>query len=121
MSNPITSYGSPEIPLAGPRSALATATGLSTTAANALAAHQAATTSAHDALAAIAAEAEKTFGTRALFGIQSPLSLICTKGRTADLAAWLIAKGAAHVSVAQMDYIFSAQNALYDGLMAKLG
>jgi DNA-directed RNA polymerase II subunit RPB2 len=36
MSNPITSFGSPEIPLAGPRSALATATGLSTTAANAL-------------------------------------------------------------------------------------
>ncbi len=36
MSNPITVRGSPEIPLAGPRSALATATGLSTTAANAL-------------------------------------------------------------------------------------
>jgi DNA-directed RNA polymerase II subunit RPB2 len=36
MANPITSYGSPEIPLAGPRSALATATGLSTTAAAAL-------------------------------------------------------------------------------------
>jgi DNA-directed RNA polymerase beta subunit len=36
MSNPIMSHGSPEIPLAGPRSALATATGLSTTAANAL-------------------------------------------------------------------------------------
>jgi DNA-directed RNA polymerase beta subunit len=36
MSNPITAYGSPEIPLAGPRSALATATGLSTTAAAAL-------------------------------------------------------------------------------------
>jgi DNA-directed RNA polymerase II subunit RPB2 len=36
MANPITSYGSPEIPLAGPRSALATATGLSTSAANAL-------------------------------------------------------------------------------------
>ena len=36
MANPITSYGSPEIPLAGPRSALATATGLSTNAANAL-------------------------------------------------------------------------------------
>jgi DNA-directed RNA polymerase II subunit RPB2 len=36
MANPITSHGSPEIPLAGPRSALATATGLSTTAANAL-------------------------------------------------------------------------------------
>jgi len=36
MANPIISYGSPEIPLAGPRSALATATGLSTSAANAL-------------------------------------------------------------------------------------
>ena len=36
MSNPITVRGSPEIPLAGPRSALATATGLTTTAANAL-------------------------------------------------------------------------------------
>jgi DNA-directed RNA polymerase II subunit RPB2 len=36
MANPIISYGSPEIPLAGPRSALATATGLSTTAAAAL-------------------------------------------------------------------------------------
>ena len=36
MSNPIVSRGSPEIPLAGPRSALATATGLSTTAAHAL-------------------------------------------------------------------------------------
>jgi len=36
MANPIVSRGSPEIPLAGPRSALAAATGLSTTAANAL-------------------------------------------------------------------------------------
>ena len=36
MANPIMSRGSPEIPLAGPRSALAAATGLSTTAANAL-------------------------------------------------------------------------------------
>ena len=34
--NPIVVRGSPEIPLSGPRSALATATGLSTTAANAL-------------------------------------------------------------------------------------
>jgi DNA-directed RNA polymerase beta subunit len=34
--NPLTVKGSPEIPLAGPRSALASATGLSTSAANAL-------------------------------------------------------------------------------------
>ena len=36
QSNPITVRGSPETPLAGPRSALASATGLSTSAANAL-------------------------------------------------------------------------------------
>ena len=36
MANPISVKGSPEIPLAGPRSALATAMGLSTSAANAL-------------------------------------------------------------------------------------
>ena len=36
MVNPIVVRGSPEIPLSGPRSALASATGLSTTAANAL-------------------------------------------------------------------------------------
>jgi DNA-directed RNA polymerase beta subunit len=36
MVNPILVRGSPEIPLSGPRSALASATGLSTTAANAL-------------------------------------------------------------------------------------
>ena len=43
MSNPIVSRGSPEIPLAGPRSALASATGLSTTAAHALMGTQAET------------------------------------------------------------------------------
>ena len=36
MANPVEVRGSPEIPLSGPRSALAAATGLSTTAANAL-------------------------------------------------------------------------------------
>jgi hypothetical protein len=39
QSSPILVKGSPEIPLAGPRSALASATGLSTTAANALMGH----------------------------------------------------------------------------------
>lgn len=42
QSSPIVVTGSPEIPLAGPRSALASATGLSTSAANALMGHQAA-------------------------------------------------------------------------------
>ena len=46
--NPITIRGSPEIPLSGPRSALATATGLSTTAANALMSVSAALTASSD-------------------------------------------------------------------------
>jgi DNA-directed RNA polymerase beta subunit len=40
QASPIIVRGSPEIPLAGPRSALASATGLSTTAANALMGHE---------------------------------------------------------------------------------
>lgn len=40
QSSPIVVRGSPEIPLAGPRSALASATGLSTSAANALMGHE---------------------------------------------------------------------------------
>ena len=61
MANPIVSRGSPEIPLAGPRSALAAATGLSTTAANALihlGATAAATATAAAAVAATAAVAK---------------------------------------------------------------
>jgi DNA-directed RNA polymerase II subunit RPB2 len=45
QSSPIIVKGSPEIPLAGPRSALASATGLSTSAANALMGHEAPDTS----------------------------------------------------------------------------
>jgi DNA-directed RNA polymerase beta subunit len=47
QSSPIVVKGSPEIPLAGPRSALASATGLSTSAANALMGHEAQDTSAN--------------------------------------------------------------------------
>ena len=46
QSSPIVVKGSPEIPLAGPRSALASATGLSTSAANALMGHEVQDTSA---------------------------------------------------------------------------
>jgi DNA-directed RNA polymerase II subunit RPB2 len=56
MANPVSSRGSPEIPLAGPRSALAAATGLSTTAANALIQHGNVVTTA-TAVAAVAATA----------------------------------------------------------------
>jgi DNA-directed RNA polymerase beta subunit len=40
MVNPVIIRGSPEIPLSGPRSALASATGMSTSAANALMGHK---------------------------------------------------------------------------------
>ena len=59
MANPITVRGSPEIPLAGPRSALATATGLSTTAANALMGQMAADGGASAAAAATAHQASR--------------------------------------------------------------
>jgi len=54
MVNPIVVRGSPEIPLSGPRSALASATGLSTSAANALMGHK-----EDPAAAAVAAAAHK--------------------------------------------------------------
>jgi ATP phosphoribosyltransferase len=43
------------------------------------------------------------------------------KTAVAELADWLIARGAEHVTVAQMDYVFGARNALYDRLVSRLG
>lgn len=57
MVNPIVVRGSPEIPLSGPRSALASATGLSTSAANALMGHDAAAAAAAGASEKAAATA----------------------------------------------------------------
>uniref|UniRef100_A0A6C0LAG2 DNA-directed RNA polymerase n=1 Tax=viral metagenome TaxID=1070528 RepID=A0A6C0LAG2_9ZZZZ len=47
MVNPVIIRGSPEIPLSGPRSALASATGMSTSAANALMGHKEESTAQH--------------------------------------------------------------------------
>lgn len=58
MVNPVIVRGSPEIPLSGPRSALASATGLSTSAANALMGNSVATNSAAESLAIINREYE---------------------------------------------------------------
>ncbi len=49
------------------------------------------------------------------------LLLHCTKSRVPELADWLIAQGAANVVVAQLDYVFQAQNALYDKLAERIG
>ena len=59
--NPLIVRGSPETPLSGPRSALATATGLSTSAANALMGRSAVTSSATGSSATAGAPAAPTF------------------------------------------------------------
>jgi ATP phosphoribosyltransferase len=43
------------------------------------------------------------------------------KGRAADLAAWLLEQGATRVSVSALDLVFSAKNALYESLEARIG
>jgi ATP phosphoribosyltransferase len=73
--------------------------------------------------AALAKEAEERFQARATFGIlaDGPLRLICPRARVAELADWLIGRGAEHVSVGALDYIFSARNALYETLLRRIG
>jgi ATP phosphoribosyltransferase len=48
------------------------------------------------------------------------ISLNCPKDKAAPLADWLIAQGAAHVCVAAQDYVFSAENPLYEKLIQRL-
>jgi ATP phosphoribosyltransferase len=48
------------------------------------------------------------------------ISLNCPKDKAAPLADCLIAQGAAHVCVAAQDYVFSAENPLFDKLIACL-
>jgi ATP phosphoribosyltransferase len=48
------------------------------------------------------------------------LALNCPKDRAAPLADWLIAHGASYVCVAAQDYVFLAENPLYEKLAARL-
>jgi len=48
------------------------------------------------------------------------LAFNCPKEKAPLLADWLIAKGAPHVCVAAQDYVFSAQNSLYEKLINRL-
>lgn len=67
-------------------------------------------------------EAEEQFGARPIYGIDGEIArLICPAGKVADLAEWLIARGAQHVSVSALDYIFSAENPLFEKLAKRLG
>ena len=71
----------------------------------------------------LADEALTRFGARALFGFakDGPLRLICPAAKVAELSEWLIERGAEHVSVAALDYLFSAKNPLYEKLAARIG
>src|SRR5262249_52454126 len=60
------------------------------------------------------------FGTLAFFSADGRLALNCPKDKAAPLADWLIAQGAAHVCVAAQDYMFLAENPLYEKLAARL-
>ncbi|MDB5595330.1 MAG: phosphoribosyltransferase [Hyphomicrobiales bacterium] len=72
---------------------------------------------------ALAREAAEKFEARALFGtpVDGPLTLLCAKKKVPALADWLVSCGAEHVAVSALDYVFSARNALYDKLCARIG
>ncbi len=73
--------------------------------------------------AKVFAQAQKLFGAQAPLGIakDGPLTLVAAKKKVADLADWLVSQGADHVTVAQMDYIFSSKNELFEKLSARIG
>ena len=70
---------------------------------------------------ALIAEAEAQFSARLRHRMaDGRLTLNCPLDKVAPLADWLIAQGADHVSVAALDYVFSAANPLYEKLVARL-
>lgn len=66
------------------------------------------------------AEANAVFAARLFHSSDGRLILNCPKDKAAPLADWLIAQGAAHVSVTAQDYVFLAENPLYEKLIARL-
>ena len=73
--------------------------------------------------AKLVAQAQALFDARTPLGIakDGPLTLVAAKKKVADLADWLVSQGADHVTVAQMDYIFSSRNELFEKLTARIG
>jgi ATP phosphoribosyltransferase len=66
-------------------------------------------------------QAEAAFGARLRSeNVAGRLTLTCLRDKVAPLADWLIAQGAEHVTVAAMDYVFSAANPLHEKLLARL-
>ena len=69
----------------------------------------------------IAPESLQRFGARLVGWEETRVVLHCPKANVPDLADWLIGRGAAQVSAAALDYVFAAQNPLFDKLLAGLG
>ena len=68
-------------------------------------------------------EAASSYAATAPFGgpRDGLLTLHCPKDNTAHVATWLIGHGAEHVTVGALDYIFTAKNALFERLAARIG
>jgi ATP phosphoribosyltransferase len=49
------------------------------------------------------------------------VALHCARDKAADLAGWLLTKGAERVSVAALEQTFAARDALYDALEKRIG
>ena len=65
-------------------------------------------------------KAKAAFAARLLYAADGRICLNCPKDKAAPLADWLLAQGAAHVCVAAQDYVFSAENPLFERLVACL-
>jgi ATP phosphoribosyltransferase len=67
------------------------------------------------------AGAKEVFSARLRFyAADGRLALNCPKDRAAPLADWLIAQGASYVCVEAQDYVFLAENPLYEKLIVRL-
>ncbi len=69
-------------------------------------------------------EAQARFGATPAYGqavdAHGFLALHCSRDKAADLAAWLVVKGAGRVSVSAVEQIFDAANPLYEALERRL-
>ena len=74
-----------------------------------------------DARPGLVVEAHNRFGaTLRSQNVAGRLTLTCLRDKVAPLADWLIARGAEHVTVATMDYVFAPTNRLHDRLLRRL-
>ncbi len=70
-------------------------------------------------------EAARPFGAVPAFGEEADpegfVALHCAKAAAADLASWLLERGAKRVSVVALEQAFDARNPLYEALERRIG